>query len=77
MKLLLHWIPKQNGSSSTHWINWQKTTLVIAHRLATIKDADRVIVVTNEGIAEQGSYQELLARDGVFARLHKIQYQQH
>ncbi|UOQ84979.1 ABC transporter ATP-binding protein [Gracilibacillus salinarum] len=52
-----------------------RTTLVIAHRLATIKDADRVVVVTNEGIAEQGSYQDLLAMDGVFARLHKIQYE--
>ncbi|UOQ48515.1 ABC transporter ATP-binding protein/permease [Gracilibacillus caseinilyticus] len=52
-----------------------RTTLVIAHRLATIKDADRVVVVTNEGIAEQGSYQKLLAMDAVFARLHKIQYE--
>ncbi|MDX8044465.1 ABC transporter ATP-binding protein [Gracilibacillus sp. S3-1-1] len=53
-----------------------RTTLVIAHRLATIKDADRVVVVTKDGIAEEGTYQELLAKDGVFARLHKIQYQQ-
>ncbi|GAB2540358.1 ABC transporter ATP-binding protein [Gracilibacillus alcaliphilus] len=52
-----------------------RTTLVIAHRLATIKDADRVVVVTKEGIVEQGSYQELLERNGVFARLHHIQYQ--
>ncbi|MFD2654651.1 ABC transporter ATP-binding protein [Gracilibacillus thailandensis] len=52
-----------------------RTTLVIAHRLATIKDADRVVVVTNEGIVEEGSYQELLTKDGVFARLHKIQYE--
>lgn len=53
-----------------------RTTLVIAHRLATIRDADRVVVVTNDGIAEEGSYQELLANNGVFARLHKIQYEQ-
>lgn len=52
-----------------------RTTLVIAHRLATIKDADRVIVVTTDGIAEQGTYQELLDKNGVFARLHKIQYE--
>ncbi|GEL78186.1 ABC transporter ATP-binding protein [Tenuibacillus multivorans] len=51
-----------------------RTTLVIAHRLATIRDADRVIVVTNEGIVEQGTYDELIEADGVFAKLHKIQF---
>lgn len=63
--------------SSLDQLAENRTTLVIAHRLATIRDADQVIVVTTEGIAEQGSYQELLAKDGgVFARLHNIQYQQ-
>lgn len=52
-----------------------RTTLVIAHRLATIREADRVIVVTEEGIAEDGTYQELLDKDGLFARLHNIQFQ--
>ncbi|KAB8128302.1 ABC transporter ATP-binding protein [Gracilibacillus oryzae] len=51
-----------------------RTTLVIAHRLATIRDADRVIVVTKNGIEEEGSYDELLEKKGVFARLHEIQY---
>lgn len=51
-----------------------RTTLVIAHRLATIRDADRVVVVTNDGIAEQGTYQELLDKDGIFANLHRIQF---
>ncbi|HWL12199.1 MAG TPA: ABC transporter ATP-binding protein [Ureibacillus sp.] len=51
-----------------------RTTLVIAHRLATIKDADRVIVVTPKGIEEDGSYNELVADNGVFARLHQHQY---
>ncbi|WP_117161505.1 ABC transporter ATP-binding protein [Paraliobacillus sp. X-1268] len=51
-----------------------RTTLVIAHRLATIRDADRVVVVTNDGIAEQGTYQELLNKDGIFANLHRIQF---
>ena len=54
-----------------------RTTLVIAHRLATIRNADRIIVVTENGIAEQGSYQQLLEKDGIFARLHKIQYEDH
>lgn len=52
-----------------------RTTLIIAHRLATIRNADRVIVVTEDGIAEQGRYDELLRRDGLFAKLHRIQYE--
>ncbi|MFC7687955.1 ABC transporter ATP-binding protein [Ureibacillus sp. GCM10028918] len=51
-----------------------RTTLVIAHRLATIKDADRVMVVTPNGIEEDGSYNELVADNGIFARLHQHQY---
>ncbi|WP_174615188.1 ABC transporter ATP-binding protein [Virgibacillus ihumii] len=50
-----------------------RTTLVIAHRLATIKNADRIMVVTKEGIEEEGSHEELLQRDGIFANLHKVQ----
>ncbi|WP_042220909.1 ABC transporter ATP-binding protein [Oceanobacillus manasiensis] len=50
-----------------------RTTLVIAHRLATIKNADRIMVVTKEGIEEEGSHEELLKRDGIFANLHKVQ----
>lgn len=53
-----------------------RTTLIIAHRLATIRDADRVIVVTEDGIAEQGGYNELLEHNGIFANLHRIQFQQ-
>ncbi|TQR21533.1 ABC transporter ATP-binding protein [Psychrobacillus vulpis] len=53
-----------------------RTTLIIAHRLATIRDADRVIVVTENGIAEDGSYSELVEQDGIFARLHNIQFQE-
>lgn len=51
-----------------------RTTLVIAHRLATIKNADRIIVVTQEGIVEQGNHNELIAVDGVYGRLHKAQF---
>lgn len=50
-----------------------RTTLIIAHRLATIKHADRIIVVTKDGIVEQGTHDELLAQDGLFAHLHNIQ----
>lgn len=52
-----------------------RTTLVIAHRLATIKNADRIIVVDENGIAEQGSHKELIASGGIYSRLHQAQYQ--
>lgn len=53
-----------------------RTTLIIAHRLATIRDADRVVVVTENGIEEQGSYDDLVAQGGVFATLHNSQFRE-
>lgn len=50
-----------------------RTTLVIAHRLATVRNADRIIVLTENGIAEQGSHEELLRQGGIYSRLHRIQ----
>ncbi|BFH23644.1 hypothetical protein PMJ11TS3_52410 [Paenibacillus melissococcoides] len=51
-----------------------RTTLIIAHRLATIKHADRIIVVNEDGIAEQGRHDELLALGGSYSRLHQAQF---
>lgn len=51
-----------------------RTTLVIAHRLATIKNADVIVVVTEDGIAEQGSHEQLLAANGVYAKLYEAQF---
>ena len=51
-----------------------RTTLVIAHRLATIQNADRIVVVDETGVAEQGRHDELLAAAGVYRRLHEAQY---
>lgn len=51
-----------------------RTTLVIAHRLATIKNADRILVVTKEGIAEQGNHHELIESKGIYSRLHQAQF---
>ncbi|WP_017473726.1 ABC transporter ATP-binding protein [Amphibacillus jilinensis] len=51
-----------------------RTTLVIAHRLATIKHADRIVVVTKNGIEEQGSHQQLIEQDGAYSRLHQAQF---
>ena len=48
-----------------------RTTLVIAHRLATIQNADRIVVVDEAGLAEQGRHEELLAAGGVYQRLHE------
>ncbi|RAP78708.1 ABC transporter ATP-binding protein [Paenibacillus montanisoli] len=52
-----------------------RTTLVIAHRLATIKNADRIVVVTEEGVSEQGKHEELLEAGGHYSRLHYAQFQ--
>ncbi|WP_066064725.1 ABC transporter ATP-binding protein [Neobacillus soli] len=52
-----------------------RTTLIIAHRLATIRNADRIIVVTEDGIAEEGRHDELIEQDGIFANLHRVQFQ--
>ncbi len=52
-----------------------RTTLVIAHRLATIKNADRIIVVNKDGIAEQGSHEELMAEGKGYRRLYETQFQ--
>lgn len=50
-----------------------RTTIVIAHRLATIKNADRIMVVTKSGIEESGTHEELLEKNGMFAKLHSVQ----
>ncbi len=50
-----------------------KTMLVIAHRLSTIRHADRIIVMDQGRIAEQGSHDELIANDGLYARLWRVQ----
>ncbi len=51
-----------------------RTTLVIAHRLATVRGADRIVVLSPAGVVEQGSHAALMARDGHYRRLHDVQF---
>ncbi|HEY7221177.1 MAG TPA: ABC transporter ATP-binding protein [Candidatus Binatia bacterium] len=52
-----------------------RTALIIAHRLSTVKHADRILVVHRGEIWEEGSHDELLSKNGLYARLHDLQYQ--
>lgn len=51
-----------------------RTTFIIAHRLATIQHADRIIVLTKEGVKEQGKHEELLKMNGLYRRLYETQF---
>ena len=49
-----------------------RTVITIAHRLTTIRSADNIVVLTEDGVAEQGRHEELLERNGVYAALHRF-----
>ena len=50
-----------------------RTTLVIAHRLSTVRDADRLLVVSDGAIVEQGTHDELIEANGLYTRLTEAQ----
>jgi subfamily B ATP-binding cassette protein MsbA len=52
-----------------------RTVIMIAHRLSTIRDADKIIVLKDGVVAEEGTNDELIARGGVYAELHRIQFE--
>ncbi|MGL4812625.1 MAG: ABC transporter permease, partial [Beijerinckiaceae bacterium] len=52
-----------------------RTTLVIAHRLATVRDADKIVVMEQGRIVEEGRHEDLLARNGAYAKLHRLQFE--
>lgn len=51
-----------------------RTTIVIAHRLSTIRNAGRIIVLTDDGIAEEGDHQSLIDKNGIYSQLYKMQF---
>ncbi|MGC9363629.1 MAG: ABC transporter ATP-binding protein [Fidelibacterota bacterium] len=65
---------EQKVQSAIDRLMLDRTVLVIAHRLATIQSANRIIVLDRGKIVEEGSHQELLERDGIYRYLHDIQF---
>ena len=61
------WIQK-----SLEELSKNRTTITIAHRLSTIRDADEIIVITEEGIAERGTHAELLEKNGLYAAYYNM-----
>lgn len=53
-----------------------RTTIVIAHRLSTVRRADNILVLGNKGIAEQGTHERLMKQNGMYAKLSRIQFRQ-
>ena len=53
-----------------------RTSFVVAHRLSTIVKADRILVIQDKGIAEQGNHRELMAKNGIYAALYKAQFEE-
>lgn len=52
-----------------------RTTFVIAHRLSTIKNAEKILVLTDEGIGEEGTHEELLEKKGIYEKLYRMQFE--
>ena len=55
-------------------LSQNRTTLIVAHRLATVKKADRIIVLNEGKVVANGTHEELLANGGLYARLAKLQF---
>ena len=69
-------IRDRNIQESLNKLSKNRTTLVVAHRLATIRNVDRIIVLSSNGISEQGSHDELMALQGEYYRLYMAQFEE-
>ncbi|MBS1570304.1 MAG: ABC transporter ATP-binding protein, partial [Bacteroidetes bacterium] len=69
-------ISEQLIQAATEKITKGRTSIVIAHRLSTVQKADKILVIGNGHIIEQGSHQELLAMDGAYRKLYELQFAQ-
>lgn len=65
---------EKNIQDSLNNLSQNRTTLVVAHRLATIRNVDRIIVLSQNGILEEGSHNELLAKKGEYYKLYMAQF---
>ena len=64
---------EKNIQGALNELSHNRTTLVVAHRLATIRHVDRIIVLSRTGILEQGSHEELMAKQGDYYKLYMAQ----
>lgn len=62
--------------NSLEELSKNRTTLVIAHRLSTIRNADEIIVLTDEGIKERGNHKDLIEQEGIYAYLYNMQFEE-
>ncbi|MDR3541587.1 MAG: ABC transporter ATP-binding protein [Desulfosporosinus sp.] len=66
---------EQYIQKSLEKLSKNRTTIVIAHRLSTIKNSDEIVVVTDVGIQERGSHQQLIENDGIYAHYYNMQFE--
>lgn len=59
---------------SLEQLSQNRTSIIVAHRLSTIKNADEIVVITDDGIKEQGTHQQLLDKGGIYAELYAYQF---
>ena len=67
-------VTEQAIQKSFERLSHGRTTLVVAHRLSTVRGADRILVLTDKGIEESGNHDELLAQKGLYAKLYQTQF---
>jgi ATP-binding cassette subfamily B protein len=67
---------EQDIQSALRLVAQHRTTLTIAHRLSTVVECDQIMVLVDGRIVERGTHGELLARDGVYARMWRVQAEQ-